>query len=115
MTGSLFLNDNQISALPDGPLIQHAINNLYLQDNLLTQLPESFAEIQVNGAVLDISRNHLKSLPTNFGTLSFKGDLHLSSNELEELPDTFGQMKVSSSLLSCRVSLAVCCHQVLDM
>ncbi|KAK9702646.1 Leucine rich repeat [Popillia japonica] len=41
---------------------------------------------------LDLSNNHLITLPKNFSTLKFLTKLDLSKNSLKELPDNFGDL-----------------------
>lgn len=41
---------------------------------------------------LDLSRNHLTSLPDNMSTLKTIVDLDLSKNQLTELPESFGEL-----------------------
>eukprot|EP00730_Choanoeca_flexa_P016598 TRINITY_DN7880_c0_g1_i2.p1 TRINITY_DN7880_c0_g1~~TRINITY_DN7880_c0_g1_i2.p1 ORF type:complete len:295 (+),score=70.35 TRINITY_DN7880_c0_g1_i2:235-1119(+) len=41
---------------------------------------------------IDLSLNHLKSLPDNFPTLDHIVVLDLSKNQIDALPDTFGQL-----------------------
>ncbi|XP_031347226.1 leucine-rich repeat-containing protein 59-like [Photinus pyralis] len=41
---------------------------------------------------LDLSNNHISSLPTNFSTLHCLTKLDLSKNKLTELPDNFGDL-----------------------
>lgn len=42
---------------------------------------------------LDLSKNHLKSLPKNFGALSGLKMLDLLGNNLTDLPSSFADLK----------------------
>ena len=59
--------------------------NLYLYNNQLTALPESFGNLKVGGD-LWLHNNQLTALPESFGNLKVGGDLSLSNNQLTSEP-----------------------------
>lgn len=65
-------------------------DRLYLYDNQLTSLPDSFVDLK--GEYLDLGYNQLTSLPESIGRLQFDS-LGLSDNNLTSLPDSFGDLK----------------------
>ena len=54
--------------------------------------PTMSCTVQLNLAVLDVTKNRLELLPDGFAKLSSLSDLHLSENCLQELPADLGNL-----------------------
>ena len=93
----LFLDDNKLTSLPESFGNLKVGGNLYLSYNNLTSLPESFGKLRVGGN-LSLGRNNLTSLPESFGNLKVGGGLGLSNNNLTSLPESFGNLKIGGNL-----------------
>ena len=83
----LFLNNNQLSELPD--CINSLVNLqvLHVQQNKLTKLPPSFG-LLCSLVVLNLEHNQLTSLPNELQHLKNLTTLLLANNKLEQLPAT---------------------------
>ncbi len=68
-----------------------ALTGLYLWDNKLTKLPESFGKL-TNLTYLSLSGNQLTELPESIGKLTNLTWLSLSGNQLTELPEFIGKL-----------------------
>ena len=85
----LYLNNNQLTAIPEsfGNLVN--LTKLSLGSNQLTSLPESFGNL-VNLTTLWLGTNQLTSLPESFGNLVNLKILWLDLNRLTAIPESFG-------------------------
>lgn len=75
----------------------HFLNDLDISYTGITQLPESFGDLVIEGD-LDLNNNELDSLPESFGNLEIGKSLDLHSNNLTSLPDNFYEMKIDNGL-----------------
>jgi hypothetical protein len=76
---NLNLNNNQLTSLPEN--LPASLTKLYVKNNQLTQLPDN---LPANLAKLDVSNNQLQHLPENLpANLTM---LDCSSNQLTQLP-----------------------------
>ena len=93
----LYLNDMQLTELPEtiGQLIQLKLLNL--SNNQLTELPETIGQL-IQLQSLDIVDNQLFRLPESLGNLVDLQSLNLFNNHLSMLPESFGQLKKLSFL-----------------
>ena len=66
--------------------------NLFLGQNQLRTLPESFGSLKVGGD-LDLGQNQLRTLPESFGSLTVGRSLFLDRNQLRTLPESFPNVK----------------------
>jgi Leucine-rich repeat (LRR) protein len=87
----LYLSDNQLSSLPESFGNLKILINLELYGNQLNSLPESFGNLQ-NLPELRLSNNQLSSLPESFGNLQNLSSLYLENNQLSSLPESFGDL-----------------------
>ncbi|KAF5277099.1 hypothetical protein FQA39_LY06337 [Lamprigera yunnana] len=88
--------DLSMSDLQDVPVKEIAAiksaHSLDLSNNHVTTLPRNFV-ILVNLTKLDLSKNQLKELPENFGELYKLKHLDLYKNQLQHLPLSFSKLK----------------------
>jgi len=96
--GGLWLDNNNLTSLPESFGNLKIGGTLHLGYNKLTSLPESFGNLKIGGD-LWLNHNKLTSLPESFGNLKIVGSLGLYNNKLESLPESFGNLKVSGDLL----------------
>jgi leucine-rich repeat protein SHOC2 len=85
----LYLNDKQITILPDSIDSLFSLHYLDLGDNQLKLLPDSISSLS-RLSVLQLGGNQLTKLPENIGNLDSLTCLDLSGNQLESLPDSIG-------------------------
>ncbi|KKL20502.1 hypothetical protein LCGC14_2454840, partial [marine sediment metagenome] len=64
----LYLNDNQLTQLPESIGSLENLKELYLHDNQLTKLPESIGNL-ISLRVLSLWDNQLTQLPESIGNL----------------------------------------------
>ena len=84
-----------LNALTDNQ--QNALTELYLYNNQLTSLPNSFGRLTTLTG-LSLGNNQLTSLPDSFGSLSSLTNLYLHNNQLTALPDSFGRLTALTEL-----------------
>jgi hypothetical protein len=96
--GDLYLKNNNLTSLPESFGNLKIGGNLWLNDNNLTSLPESFGNLKI-GFSLWLHYNNLASLPESFGNLKIGGYLCLNNNNLASLPESFGNLKIGDNLL----------------
>lgn len=91
--------DLSMSELPDVSFVKELagltkMKKLNLSFNLLTSLPLDFpAKLGNSLRELDLSKNHLRLLPDNFGALVNLRSLDLLGNQLKSLPSSFSELK----------------------
>jgi len=95
--GGLWLDNNNLTSLPESFGNLKIGGGLALYSNNLTSLPESFGNLKIGGT-LHLGYNKLTSLPESFGNLKIGGDLWLNHNKLTSLPESFGNLKIVGSL-----------------
>ncbi|XP_052773067.1 uncharacterized protein LOC128211948 isoform X3 [Mya arenaria] len=84
----LYLNDNIFMAVPR-VITQQSFDELYLQNNLIEEIPTGFFDLQTSLRILDLSNNLLTALePGVFDSLVALNTLTMSSNKLATLPST---------------------------
>jgi len=71
--------------------------HLFLQDQNLTSLPDSIGKL-ANLDILDLSYNQLTILPDSIGKLTNLTELYLWRNQLTTLPDSIGKLTNLSNL-----------------
>lgn len=84
----LYLTDNQLTnfeLLSKNPQISH----LYLDNNQISKIPDSISEMR-NLKILSLNNNQVKEIPKGF-YLVFFNELHLNNNPLKELPEWLGR------------------------
>ncbi|CAG0892267.1 unnamed protein product [Darwinula stevensoni] len=67
------------------------LQELYLTENSLTEIPEALASKLPNLTHLDARRNKLRRLPESLGDLSELRFLLLDDNELQDIPDSLDE------------------------
>ena len=116
----LFLEDKNLTELPDSFDKLINLETIYLNGNQLVELPKSFVTLK-NLKTIDLSDNKLTKLPENFGNLkklellsldnnqlttfdpsicSLKelNFLHISNNQMESIPDCIADLPNLGSL-----------------
>jgi Leucine-rich repeat (LRR) protein len=93
----LSLDNNNLTTLPESFGNLKVGGDLLLRHNKLTSLPESFGNLKIGG-YLSLSYNKLTSLPDSFGNLKIGSDLYLHNNKLTSLPESFGNLKIGGVL-----------------
>jgi Leucine-rich repeat (LRR) protein len=83
---SLYINDNRLTALPEGIDTLTQLEVINASGNELTYLPENIGQL-TNIRELKLSRNKLSSLPASFVGLSGLIYLELNYNEFTNIPD----------------------------
>lgn len=68
----LRLSHNKLTTLPQGIKNLHSLKELYIDDNLLTEIPKEIGEFAYTFYCLDISRNKLMNLPQEIVNLSLR-------------------------------------------
>ena len=87
----LYLSDNQLTALPDSFGNLTSLEELSLYNNKLTSLPESLANL-TSLKRLYLSYNYLTSFPESLANLTSLEELSLSYNDLTSLPESLGNL-----------------------
>ena len=80
-----------------GFALEHSDGTVWLQRNKLTALPESFGDLAVGGD-LHLEHNLLEDLPQSFGRLVVRANLHLQRNRLRAVPASFANVTVGIGL-----------------
>jgi len=89
MTTIVDLKNSNLSRLPEN--IPKTVERLYLQDNNLTQLPESIGNLS-KLQMLILNSNPLTRLPDNIGKLSNLRYLSVANTNLTSLPETLSKL-----------------------
>ncbi|MBS0653600.1 MAG: leucine-rich repeat domain-containing protein, partial [Verrucomicrobia bacterium] len=89
---SLYLNNNRLKGLPESFGSLKLLQRLSLNNNQLERLPESFGNLQ-QLEWLSLTGNQLEGLPNSFGNFQQLTELYLNNNLLKSLPDTFGNLR----------------------
>jgi Leucine-rich repeat (LRR) protein len=95
--GDLYLHNNNLTSLPESFGNLKIGGNLWLDGNKLEYLPKSFGNLKI-GFSLWLYNNQLTSLPESFGNLKIGGCLWLDGNNLTSLPESFGNLKIGGGL-----------------
>ena len=105
---SLDLSENHIKTVPDG-ICDIGLMELKLSGNKLTELSQSFCtgELAKCLRLLDLSRNELDQLPTNFFELKGLVTLKVDCNKLQFLPRLFGKLDQLKFLSASNNKLSV--------
>lgn len=88
----LFLNNNQISELPESIGILSNLQRLYLQYNQISELPESIGKLS-KLEWLHLQHNQISVLPEFIGKMSNLQILWLHNNQIRELPESIGNLR----------------------
>ena len=68
-----------------------SLRELYLNNNELTALPTSFAHLQ-NIQELHLENNQLDAVPESLGELHNLRELHIQNNELKDVSESIGKL-----------------------
>jgi leucine-rich repeat protein SHOC2 len=96
----LYINNEQLTSLPESIGDLPSMYLLDIQGNMLTTLPENIGNLSKLN-YLNLCENNLTDLPDNFGNLSNLTELRLSSNQLCHLPKNFGNLINLEKLVLC--------------
>ena len=91
------ISDNQLTTLPSSIGNLKKLEELHAQSNRLLVLPNTLCELQAL-QILILRDNDLKSLPDNIGELSCLEVLDATMNALETLPESIGNLKMLGGL-----------------
>ena len=94
----LDLCSNQLHIIPNGIFKLTHLQYLYLEDNLIKEIPLKLCENLTHLIWFDIRRNQLKRLPENISLLENLKHLLLEGNQIDELPLQLGSLKNLSGL-----------------
>ncbi|GBN24731.1 Leucine-rich repeat-containing protein 7 [Araneus ventricosus] len=94
---SLSINGNMLKTLPVNIGLLTQLTELYLKENDLIELPESFAHLK-HLRKLHVTGNKLKTFPRYLHSLDSLTELIADENNIESLPNTFGELKCLSHL-----------------
>ncbi len=94
---SLDLSNTKLTTLPSGFQNLTQLTSLDLRDNQLTALPEGFGDL-TQLTSLDLRTNQLTALPSGFQNLTQLISLDLRDNKLTALPEGFGDLTQLTSL-----------------
>ena len=92
----LNLNSRALKKLPDIEELT-SLTTLFLSNNELTSLPESFGKLSSLQRLV-LSENNLDSLPKSFTNLSSLKELLINENRLTALPDDIGKLTLLEEL-----------------
>ncbi|XP_015176087.1 PREDICTED: leucine-rich repeat-containing protein 40-like [Polistes dominula] len=81
------LSRNQMHELHEMFSVITTVTDLKLTSNNLTHLPEWIGEKYKHLQALDLSKNHLLSLPSTIGLLKYLRNIDISFNRFTELPE----------------------------
>lgn len=87
----LCLQDNQLTELPESLGNLRGMKMLLLGDNKLTRIPESMGNLQ-SLRRLYLQNNRLTALPESIGNLRSLQILYLQNNQLTAIPESFGNL-----------------------
>jgi len=98
---TLCLSFNNLTSFPSSNLARlSTLRHLELNDNLLTEVPESLQELSSRLQTLDVSRNFLSSV-SHIVKLESLTSLNLARNQLTEVPQALGYL---ASLVTLNLS-----------
>jgi len=87
----LYLYYNQFDAIPPGLATMKGLLGIYFTGNNLSAIPpEVFTMSQLRK--LQVSKNHIRELPPAIGNLTELIHFNISNNEIEVLPDTIARL-----------------------
>ena len=81
----------------------HALETLIVQECNLKRIDSRMLQLR-RLVSLDLSHNHLKSLPENFESVPLLSELKLSDNHIEEVPSGFCNGSLANSLTTLDLS-----------
>jgi Leucine-rich repeat (LRR) protein len=91
LTGFLYLHDNELTTLPQSFRRLTRLRYLNLSQNAFETIPEAVTRME--GLIeLRVNDNKLISISDRFGGLSRLRELHLRDNRLTSLPDCIGAL-----------------------
>ncbi|KAF8795239.1 Erbin like protein [Argiope bruennichi] len=93
----LSVNGNMLETLPLNIGLLTELTELYLKENDLIELPESFVQLK-HLQKLHVTGNKLKAFPKDLHLLINLTELIADENNIESLPNTFGELKCLSHL-----------------
>ena len=94
---TLYLNGNQLTALPPEIGRLSSLQTLYLYANQLTALPPEIGRLS-SLQTLYLNGNQLTALPPEIGRLSLLQTLYLNDNQLTALPPEIGRLSLLQTL-----------------
>ncbi|MCU0446062.1 MAG: leucine-rich repeat domain-containing protein [Microscillaceae bacterium] len=89
----LQLNSLRLHQLPAEVWQFKQLEELYVSDNYLTNLPDDLAQKLPRLRILDVSNNHLKRLPSALNQLNDLEYLNISFNQITALPTDFAKLQ----------------------
>ncbi|CAN0357229.1 unnamed protein product, partial [Ectocarpus sp. 8 AP-2014] len=87
----LSLKSCKLRQLDDDVAELRCLKELYLETNLILNLPETFTRLRML-EILDAKKNRLQDCPEAIGSLSLLKRLELDGNRLEVLPPSLSQL-----------------------
>ena len=91
---SLWLNDNNLTALPNTISQLHQLRNLYFEHNNVENLPKDFYKMK-KVWVIHAGHNKFNSLPEQFSKMKALLLLHINNCNISEIPEAFNSKKIS--------------------
>ena len=110
----LYLNENEITDLPSSVCDLKCLRILKVRSNYLHQLPENFGNL-LNLEVLYGDENSLKTLPSSIGKLGKLQILELSDNQLPSIPNSIGGLRSLKILNLCNNKVECVPHVLGDL
>ncbi|MBP2098504.1 leucine-rich repeat domain-containing protein [Enterococcus rivorum] len=98
----LWLNDNEITSMEGfGEVAFPALTQLYLADNQIIELPQTFVNYSIGkgtGSEVYLDNNQLTQLPENIGTIEKMRTFTVSGNFLSEVPGSLLENNTVSAM-----------------
>lgn len=96
----IYLNTNRIRVIPRAVTDMKALLGMYFTENALTEIPD-YVYTMTQLRKFQISKNHVKEIPEQFGNLVNLIHLNLADNEIAKLPDSMAKL---TQLRVCELS-----------
>jgi small GTP-binding protein len=87
----LFLNNNQITAIPDAIANLANLTSLYLYSNEITVMPDAIGNL-ANLTKLSLYNNQITAIPDTIGNLANLTKLSLNSNQITAIPEVIANL-----------------------
>ena len=89
---TLSVSYNELDSLPDELGGLTSLEQLWLDQNQLTYLPNTIGDLE-NLKTLELQYNWLESIPSELGNCAKLEFLHLDRNDLDSIPATLGSLR----------------------